>query len=239
MLSQKINGILWRLLYYFRTLGKRFIRIIDHLKDGINHFIVIQHERKQALQSIPIFITWVVELQFLIFDLFGISELYETFADFLKYKTRPLKDWEIELAKEYFGDSLEYKLIRIDETARVVSKRMKVCYVSFHTINNWGPILNSTFIHELVHVWQYEKMGGKYIPKALKAQNSQMGYNYGGITLLEQHSKKGLNAFNLEQQADIIGDHYRISNNMTPRWGLGTIEHLNIYERYTNELQNT
>jgi hypothetical protein len=59
-----------------------------------------------------------------------------------------------------------------------------------------------------VHVWQYEQFGSYYIYKALSAQNSEEGYNYGGIKELDRCiARKGsLLDYNFEQQASIIED---------------------------------
>ena len=50
---------------------------------------------------------------------------------------------------------------------------------------------NSILIHELTHVWQFEKMGSVYIPYALIAQQSKMGYNYGGVSELKTWPGEG------------------------------------------------
>lgn len=169
-------------------------------------------------------------------ELVGIGEFYQTIAEIIKFNTRPLSTREIELAQTIFGDNLNYELIRWDKKAYFGAKKMKIAYVSFHTINSWGDLRADIFIHELVHVWQYEKMGAVYIPRALAAQKTKEGYNYGGIEALQKYAYKGLSAFNLEQQADIIADYFRIKNDMKPEWSRGTKADLAVYERYVEEL---
>ena len=109
-----------------------------------------------------------------------VPELYESFSSLVKFNTRPLTEEEIALGLSVFGETMDYELIRLDEKTFIVSKPKRICYVSFHTINNWGNLSPSLFIHELMHVWQYERMGMMYIPRALSAQNTEIGYNYGG-----------------------------------------------------------
>ncbi|AOY81028.1 calcium-binding protein [Moorena producens JHB] len=80
-------------------------------------------------------------------------------------------------------------------------------------------------MHELTHVWQYEKQGLTYMTDALTAQNSKEGYNYNGYASgnnpsgYEDEAKElqrrkdlglALNSFNLEQQAEIIEDYFLI-----------------------------
>ena len=75
--------------------------------------------------------------------------------------------------------------------------------------------------------------------RALAAQRTKEGYNYGGLEKLEQYKYKGLSAFNLEQQADIIADYFRIKNDMKPEWGNGTKADLPLYEVYVEEVKTT
>ena len=95
-------------------------------------------------------------------------------------------------------------------------------------------------VHELVHVLQYEKMGIVYIPRALSAQSARPSYDYGGLVALENQWNKdnGLAAFNLEQQADIISDCFRLQCNLKPRWGDAKPEDIDLYGYYLGELQH-
>ena len=67
-------------------------------------------------------------------------------------------------------------------------------------------------IHELVHVWQFQSMGWKYLPRALIAHMREGAdvYNYGGEANLEKSRSGGvrLKDYNLEQQATILQDAY-------------------------------
>lgn len=69
---------------------------------------------------------------------------------------------------------------------------------------------DSTLIHELVHVWQYEQLGADYIPESLSAQLSNEGYDFGsdeGLRNRLEHCQ-GLTSFNFEQQAAIVEEYY-------------------------------
>ena len=98
---------------------------------------------------------------------------------------------------------------------------------------------NSLLIHELVHVWQYQKVGIVYIPRALVAQRSAEGYDYGGAEGLEAARQAGrsLLEFNLEQQADIVSDYYRIREGYPPRWGHAGVASLPLYEYFVQQLR--
>ena len=111
-------------------------------------------------------------------------------------------------------------------------------YVSMHTINGWGgKITDDTLIHELTHVWQYEKMGAAYMSRALHAQNVQgsAAYEYGGVAGLEANTAKGLSAFNPEAQGNIIQHYYRLSVGLSVDGA--TEADLPTYLRYVNDVR--
>ena len=176
---------------------------------------------------------WLLEVLIAFLEVFGIGEIYETICDFSKPKTRPLHAWEVKMAKEIFGENIQYHRVRVDESAYLGPRQQKLCYVSFYIINSWGAMRNSTLIHELVHVWQYENMGAVYMPRALWAQSTLEGYDYGGVDMLKLFllKNKTLYDFNLEQQGDIIADYYNLKKGYAPRWGRATAANLPIYEK--------
>ncbi len=106
------------------------------------------------------------------------------------------------MAYSVFGDSIDYDTIRINGDNTIICKRLHIAFVSFHTIHYHQSISDSILIHELVHVWQYERFGSAYIARALLAQHSKMGYKYGGLAALSRSQK--LTDFNFEQMAEII-----------------------------------
>lgn len=182
---------------------------------------------------------WWVGLGFYLVDLLGIPEWYETTIDFVKWKTRPLTTREKALARSVFGDAIPLELVRVDESARIACRQWHLVYVSFFTINAWGEFHPEILIHELVHVWQYRRMGSIYIPLALHAQRTPAGYNYGGTEALRSCRETGgsLLDFNLEQQADIIADYFNIRQGWPPRWGRGTTGDLPLYEHFVLEIR--
>jgi hypothetical protein len=153
-------------------------------------------------------------------EVFQLDHVYQHLAAHIKRKTRPLTQKEIALGKSIFGEYLDYQAIRIDEHSHT-ARRMKVKYVSFNTINSWGTMSADILLHELTHIWQYQRLGSIYIAEALAAQRSQAGYNYGGITALRHalNENKTLQDFNFEQQGDIVQDYYLILQGFRPQWG--------------------
>lgn len=169
-------------------------------------------------------------------DLLGLFDLYEAITNSLFPRTRPLRPEEYNLLYPIFGDTVPYHLIRIDERAYVGPSWGNFCYVSFHTINSWGKMSPPTLVHEVVHIWQYIHRGAAYIPRALYAQTTPEGYNYGGLGPLQ--GNRQLEDFNYEQQADIIEDAFRLANGYQAQWVPGRgAEVLPVYYPYLEELR--
>lgn len=132
---------------------------------------------------------------------------------------RSLTNKENQIAESIFGSEINLNLVRINEFDIGTALMDHVsAFVTFHTINVYGgfddndPKDMHTFVHDLVHVWQYEKFGASYIVDALHAQDTTAKYNYGGYEGLMAAFKKGwtLTDFNFEQQAEIVSDYYAI-----------------------------
>lgn len=184
---------------------------------------------------------WLLELLLLLLEIAGLAEWYELFAAIFKFRTRKLNEQELRIAKSIFENTLPYERIRIDESAHIGPRQGRFCYVSFFTLNSWGKISSTLLIHELTHVWQYQNSGICYIPRALAAQRTASGYNYGGETALELaiSSGKGLAFFNLEQQADLVEDYFRLQNGLPAKWNRNAaISSLHLYELLLSEVVN-
>ncbi len=181
----------------------------------------------------------ITELTFLILDRMRLTSLYDWLAFHLKYSARYLSEREIGLARSIYGNSIDYSKVKIDERAYLGPKQYHLCYVSFNTINAWGRMSDELFIHELIHVWQYQHFGAVYIPRALWAQRTQEGYNYGGLSGLKkaQQANKMIWDFNYEQQGDIVSDYYRLLIGKTPCWGGATFDDIDLYVHFVEQLK--
>lgn len=168
-------------------------------------------------------------------DLLFLFDCYEAICGLLYPGLRPLTRQEIRLLTPIFGDSLPYALIRIDERAWVGPRHYRFYYVSFHTINSWGPLTEAVLVHEAVHVWQYVHRGGCYIPRALAAQRTVMGYDYRGLRGLAAAAT--LDDFNYEQMADVVEDAFRLRVGLSLKWVVGRQpDPLRHYARLTEQL---
>jgi len=231
----KLEGLIIRLVDIVQYFPRRLLRIFRHF------FLKIQTIFRSPRQILEVgqHLFWFTELFFYLLDLLGAGEVYETLADIVKFNTRPLTSSEAQAVREIFGDQLSIRRIRIDEYAFGGPKSHHFAYVSFYTINSWGALSKETFVHEMMHIWQYVQMGSVYIPRALSAQFSEEGYDYGGLSKLVKavQSGKGLHDFNLEQQGDIIADYFRIKEGHHPRWSLSNQEDLWVFEELLTDLK--
>lgn len=229
----KLYFLLRRLIDIFYYLPRRTGRLIEHIGMGITQFT------RDGQKSVKESVFWWVEMLLYLLDMVGVAELYESLMNLLKFNSRPLYSWELEVGKRVFGDSIRWKRVRIDEAAWLGPKQFRLCYVSAFTINSWGTMSNALLIHELMHVWQYQQIGLVYIVRALRAYHSEENYNYGGLEKLrEVKAREGqIWDFNLEQQADIMSDYYRLSENQAPQWGNAHLYDLPVYAHFIAQVQ--
>jgi len=179
----------------------------------------LRWRRLRSLWHRSLSVRGLLDVLFAGLDLVGVFDLYEACTSGFFPNTRPLTAAEYRLLEPIFGNSVPYDLIRIDERAYAGPSWANFYYVSFHTINGWRPMNAPTLVHEVVHIWQYTHRGAAYIPRALYAQTTKMGYNYGGLEPLRL--SRELEAFNYEQQADIIEDAFRLANGYQAQWVRG------------------
>jgi len=161
-------------------------------------------------------IAYTVDLFFYLLDIFAVGELYETLCEWAKYNTRALNPQERAIVQELFNGSIDVDRIRIDDLA-LAPRFMRIAYVGIYTINSFGKMSEDLFVHELIHIWQYEQVGSVYIPRALRAQRTVAGYNYGGADALREGPQELL-AYNYEQQGDILADYWRAKHGRRTRW---------------------
>ncbi len=229
----KLYYAVYRLIRALRLLPVRLGRLLVFTVRG---FRFRGQPGKWDLEEIK---WWWLQWTLLLFEVAALPEVYETLADWIKWNSRPLHQWEQEVLESVFGDALEYHRIRLDERAFLGPRTHRICYVSFYTINSWGGMPNALLIHEAMHIWQYQQLGILYIPLALRAQRSKAGYDYGGWQQLQliQHQGGTIWAFNLEQQADICADYYRLKEGYPVVWGATSPDHLPVYAYFIRQLQ--
>ena len=100
---------------------------------------------------------WILELGFYILDIVLIPDLYEIFNLLVDGRIRLLLAKEVRLATEYFGKSIELSVVKINTNMSIAVRKKALAYVSMNTINYSATISRAIFLHELVHIYQYQK----------------------------------------------------------------------------------
>lgn len=210
-MNDKIKRAFLRFTDIFRLFPVRSLRLIRH----ILFFPQPPCMQIYARQPLKYAGFWLLDTLMYSLETLGINELAETVMDFGKPKTRNLNPKELEVLHEVFGKNINASRVVVDTSSRVAKKK-KVAFVTFNTIHHWGDLRPNLIAHELTHVWQYQKFGGVYLFKALQAQHTHEGYNYGGEAGLTE--KGSFLNFNMEQQGDIMEDYYRLKNGLKAQW---------------------
>jgi hypothetical protein len=174
------------------------------------HLLLPVHRRGQNLPQTGAVWVWLGDVPFYIADLLALPEIFQAVQLLVKPSIRPLSASEMQRAQRVFKDAVDYRLVRIDSRARVGIQAKIIAYVTFNFINFRGALSPEIFIHEMMHVWQFQQFGSVYLFRAMKAQLSHTVYDFGGIENLYQKmlAGKGLLDFNFEQQAEIIETYY-------------------------------
>lgn len=178
---------------------------------------------KWIRDSLLFFAVRVGQIIATILDLCVFPESMDLLWQILKPRTRRLTPVEEQEARTVFGDSINYRQVRIDEHSLIAWLGAKINNCSgmgvtiFHTINFNEKIKTASgnsnmkwLIHELAHVAQMEHVGSKYLVEAFYAQATE-GYGY------TPGAKPHFCDYNREQQASIAADYYiaRISGGST------------------------
>ena len=162
---------------------------------------------------------------------------------------RVLSPWEVSECRQVFGDSIDWGRVRIvEETgwplalARAVARLQQQPPPAHNAVTLGHRVFFSRrlhtdlteaaalrrsdlawLIHELAHVWQFERMGSGALwdMVRLHLRRGVDPYNYGGAEGLSTDAgPKSLSAFTLEQQAEIARDYYMLlaARKDTLRW---------------------
>lgn len=178
---------------------------------------------------------WALQLITRVFDTLGGPEIIE-FLEHIFSKVSRLSGEEEAAAKSVMGPSaIRWGQVRIGEggfLSIVFRFNEARAFTTWHTINLPPADRHNLaiIVHELVHVYQYEKVGSWYLPQAAHAQMT-IGYGYGGAAGLTRDRAAGKHyaGYNREQQAQIAQDYY------TLKQGGGSTE---AYEPFIAELRS-
>ena len=212
-----------------RDLPERLARLATTLWEGLVGVVTFIPEAIQALASggLSGFAdwlwekakaggAWVLTLLSRVFDVLGGPEIVE-FIWHILTNARRLNGAEIAAASQVLGpDAIRWDDVRVSESGLlelVFALNEGRAFVMFHTVNLPAGESTDTVVHELTHVYQYERAGSVYLGQAIHAQITRGAgaYDYGGPDGLvaAQAAGRRFSEFNREEQAQIAQDYYR------------------------------
>ena len=165
---------------------------------------------------------WLHRLLTQLFDLFGGPEI----GQFLMHtitRTTPLTGEEIAIITSVLGpNALRYEDIRVAEGGLfdfIFKLNGNLAFATWHTVNmprqgHHTRANRAILVHELTHVYQYERVGTRYLGEAIYMliKTKRDCYNYGAAAGLQSACDNGrtYRDFNREQQAQITQDYYTL-----------------------------
>ncbi len=211
----------------FPIRAGRLLRSLERAINGILFFIpeLFDAVRYSELRSWPRlkfgrFANWIYQFLTQLFDLFGGPELAEFLIHFTT-NTTPLSGEEIAIISNILGpQAMRYGDVRVVEGGLfdlIFRLNGNLAFATWHSINlprtgrhtrqNRGIV-----VHELTHVYQYERVGTRYLGEAIYMliKTKRDCYNYGGTQGLIAACTFGrrYRHYNREQQAMITQDYY-------------------------------
>lgn len=226
--GERLRDVSQWVVNLIRDLPSRLARLASTIVDGLVGVVTFIPEAIQALASggLSGFAgwlwekakrggAWVLTLVSRVFDVLGGPEAIEFLLHLLS-KARALTGDEITAAASVLGSSaIRWGDVRVAEggvLSLVFALNNKRAFTTFHTINLPPNETIDTVVHELTHVFQYERAGTVYIGGAIHAQATRGAdaYNYGGPSGLVSAKSAGKHYrdFNREEQAQIAQDYY-------------------------------
>jgi len=205
-----------RLLHTFARAIDAILFFFPELFDAISH----RESGSWLGAKAGHFADWLHQLITQLFDLIGGPEIGE-FLIHLTTKTTPLTGDEIGMIANILGPrAMRYGDVRVVEGGLfdlIFRLNGNLAFATWHSINlprtgrhtrqNRGIV-----VHELTHVYQYERVGTRYIGEAIYMliKTKRDCYNYGGSQGLLGACAHGRHYrhYNREQQAMITQDYY-------------------------------
>lgn len=138
---------------------------------------------------------------------------------------RPLTKGEVALAKNVFGDAIDYTRVTITEgqfvpfqpkgTAMAPEGNLYM-YGCYQDDYSKGDVYTQGhFIHEMTHVWQFQNKILQPIAAAIEL-NLQYKFNYMASYQYTLDGTQDLLAYNMEQQASIVQDYFVLTHGGRP-----------------------
>lgn len=153
---------------------------------------------------------------------------------------RALTKGERAIAASVFGAHFDPDPCRIRAEAHLLTRWSPRPLIMVRGTDIWWPLpapgdcaiatrpaLMALFVHELVHLWQYQS--GRFSVLAYAATLAPLRYHY------RLSGARGFLSYGYEQQAAIGEDYWRLLHGLAPRWALGAVMPVSAYARLLAE----
>jgi len=207
----------------------------ERLRRSAIHFFSLLTLRSQIPESK--WYDWPIDFIFYASDLFFVPEIQMTIIVIFKPKSRALSESEQKLIKDFYRNAIDLNHVLVNSEASFLVRQFAYAYVTHQIVHYENKINDAVMIHEMMHVLQFQKFGSVYIYRALKAQKSKYGYDYGGIPRLKRGilKDKSIFQYNFEQQAMIMEDYF-LSAKHASKNNEREEEDLKVYQHYHKSL---
>ena len=127
---------------------------------------------------------------------------------------RPLTDEEIMMARDIFGDHIDYSIVKITRTDSNYNRAFhnRVRMTGYDYSDNYAlerkRNKKARFIHELTHIWQ-EQQGKSVVGRAIGLMIIN-GFDYSKAYDYEDNDVPNFEHLNIEQQAEIVEHYYKM-----------------------------
>ncbi len=148
---------------------------------------------------------------------YAIDSVYSDIFCALDPTCRSLNDTEVALLWDYFGDQIDYDLVKTFSRGNLFynDNDKAIAYVSgnniyrgpqYHLVANDPQKANSIFVHEATHVWQHQN-------PSISGQDR--GDNRNGLYSYNINEFESFADFGIEQQAEIMRALYKYQSSFS------------------------
>jgi hypothetical protein len=228
--SERLRDLFMWPLNLWRDFPARFGRLRQTWRQGAQALARAMPEMKAAAQNgrllpwlrqaVGRLAGWLHLLLAHLFDLHGGPEIAQFFMR-LPTRTTPLTPAEVAMMADLLGPApMRYRDVRV-AAGGIMKWVFKVngnlAFATWHTIylpedGRHTRANLPVIVHELSHVYQYERVGSCYLGQAIYMliKTRRDCYNYGGPDGLRAATAVGAHYrdFNREQQAKIVEDYF-------------------------------
>lgn len=135
--------------------------------------------------------------------------------------SRHLTEGETELARQVFGNALDYKSVKIHDKPYFFAQPknsgmtprgeiyMRDCYSADYSKDDTH--LRAFFIHEMTHVWQFQN---KILHPVMAAIGSALKhkFDYAAAYAFQLDKNRDLISYGMEQQAAIVQEYFLLKH---------------------------